>query len=59
MIGQRDFVRACFEYTADNKDKIRKLIDEDIKAWFREEYAWLEAEPNVEVLWHNTDFGVG
>lgn len=35
------------------------LMDEDIKAWFREEFAGLEKEPNVNVLWHNTDFGVG
>ncbi len=27
--------------------------------WFKEEYAWLEDEPNCEVLWANTDFGVG
>ncbi|HWL93624.1 MAG TPA: radical SAM protein [Phycisphaerae bacterium] len=35
------------------------LIDEEVKAWFREEYAWLDKEPNVNVLWSNTDFGVG
>jgi hypothetical protein len=34
-------------------------MDEQIKAWFREEYAWLETEPNVNVLWKNTNFGVG
>ncbi|RIK64566.1 MAG: radical SAM protein [Planctomycetota bacterium] len=35
------------------------LLDRDIQAWFREEYAWLEQQPNVDVLWNNTDFGVG
>lgn len=35
------------------------LMDPDIKAWFREEFAALDNEPNVNVLWHNTDFGVG
>jgi hypothetical protein len=35
------------------------LLDEEIIAWFREEFAHLEAEPNIEVLWENTDFGVG
>jgi hypothetical protein len=35
------------------------LMDEGIKGWFREEFAWLENEPKVNVLWHNTDFGVG
>ncbi|MBN2559541.1 MAG: radical SAM protein [Phycisphaerae bacterium] len=37
----------------------RGLMDEELKAWFREEYAWLADEPNVDVLWKNTDFGVG
>jgi len=37
----------------------RDLMDEDIKGWFKEEFAWLEDEPNVNVLWQNTDFGVG
>lgn len=35
------------------------LIDEEVKRWFRDEYAWLDDHPTVEVLWHNTDFGVG
>lgn len=35
------------------------LIDEEIKAWFRGEYAWLDGHPTIEVLWENTDFGVG
>lgn len=35
------------------------LMDDQIKAWFREEFASLENEPNINVLWHNTDFGVG
>ena len=29
------------------------LIDEDIKAWFREEFAWLAEHPTVEVLCEN------
>lgn len=35
------------------------LMDEEIKAWFRDEFALLDREPNIDVLWHNTDFGVG
>ncbi len=35
------------------------LMDEEIKGWFREEFSWLEDEPHVNVLWQNTDFGVG
>jgi hypothetical protein len=35
------------------------LMDESIKEWFRAEYAWLERQAGVNVLWNNTDFGVG
>lgn len=35
------------------------LVDDEVKAWFRGEYAWLESEPNVDILWRNTDLGVG
>lgn len=35
------------------------LMDDGLKDWFRAEFSWLEKEPNVNVLWHNTDFGVG
>lgn len=35
------------------------LMDEEVKAWFKEEYGWLDNEPNINVLWKNTDFGVG
>lgn len=35
------------------------LMDDEIKAWFRDEYAGLDDEPNIDVLWANTDFGVG
>jgi hypothetical protein len=35
------------------------LMDEGIKDWFRGEFGWLEGEPRVNVLWKNTDFGVG
>lgn len=39
--------------------KTEGLMDEEIKVWFREEYARLEEEENVDVLWENTGFGVG
>jgi len=35
------------------------LMDEGIKDWFRAEFAWLDSQPNFDVLWKNTDFGVG
>lgn len=35
------------------------LIDEEIKAWFLDEYAWLRDEERVDVLEDPTGFGVG
>lgn len=35
------------------------LMDDEIKQWFREEFAWLATHAGVNVLWQNTDFGVG
>ena len=40
-----------------NTTKIKE--DPQLAAWFREKYAYLEADPKIEVLWNNTDFGVG
>jgi hypothetical protein len=37
----------------------RGLMDAEIKGWFHEEFAWLADEPNIDVLWKNTDLGVG
>jgi hypothetical protein len=36
-----------------------RLMDEELKAWFAEEFAWLASHPNVDVLWKSTDLGVG
>ncbi|MDC7219428.1 MAG: hypothetical protein PQJ59_05770 [Spirochaetales bacterium] len=33
--------------------------DPELIDWFREEYAWLEDYEKCDVLWNNTDFGVG
>jgi hypothetical protein len=33
--------------------------DPKLIAWFREEYAWLNDLEKCDVLWNNTDFGVG
>ncbi|MCG8404072.1 MAG: hypothetical protein MI923_02620 [Phycisphaerales bacterium] len=35
------------------------LMDEEIKAWFKQDFSWLDDEPNINVLWTNTDFGIG
>ncbi len=58
-----DLLRSKFKYGIINlftENRLSEgLMDEQIKAWFREEYAWLEAEPNLNILGKNTDFGVG
>lgn len=33
--------------------------DPELVKWFIEEYNWLKEDPSVEVLYENTDFGVG
>lgn len=33
--------------------------DPALVRWFREKYAYLDGDPSVEVLYRNTDFGVG
>ena len=33
--------------------------DEELVKWFMEEYKWLLDDPEVEVLYEITDFGVG
>lgn len=33
--------------------------DEELVNWFMQKYAYLEDDPSVEVLYKNTDFGVG
>ncbi|MCK4660812.1 MAG: radical SAM protein [Phycisphaerae bacterium] len=52
------FTYGCVNLFTPNR-KSAELIDEAIKQWFRREYAWLDDYPTVEVLWENTDFGVG
>ena len=40
-----------------NSTPIRR--DEELVRWFMEEYRWLLDDPDVEVLYNITDFGVG
>lgn len=41
----------------DNTTSIKR--DEELVQWFRKEYSYLDHHPTIEVLYHNTDFGVG
>lgn len=58
-----DVMLRLFKYGCVNlftpNTKSAGLMDENVKAWFRETYAWLDDYPTVEVLWENTDYGVG
>jgi hypothetical protein len=52
------FRYGCVNLFTENT-RSRDLLDPDIKAWFAENYRFLEDHPTVEVLWKSTDFGVG
>ena len=41
----------------DNTTDVKK--DPELIQWFAKEYGWLVEDPAVEVLFENTDFGVG
>lgn len=43
-------------YTNNTTDVKR---DDELVAWFMDKYRYLEDDPSVEVLYENTDFGVG
>ena len=43
-------------YTNNTTDVRR---DDELVRWFTEKYSWLKEDPSVEVLFENTDFGVG
>ena len=43
-------------YTNNTTDIVR---DEALIQWFLETYDWLKEDPTIEVLYENTDFGVG
>lgn len=41
----------------DNTTDVKR--DPELVKWFMEEYGWLKGDPAMEVLYENTDFGVG
>ena len=52
------FKYGCINLLIENT-RSADLIDREVKAWFAQEYRFLDDLPNIEVLWKNTDFGVG
>ena len=41
----------------DNSTDVKR--DQELVDWFKDEYGWMKEDPSVEVLFENTDFGVG
>ena len=51
------FKRGCINIYVNNTTPVK--ADPELIAWFKNEYSFLEEMENIEVLWNNTDFGVG
>ncbi|AZV57719.1 radical SAM protein [Clostridium sp. AWRP] len=51
------FQYGCINIFTQNSTSIER--DEKLINWFKENYSFLDREQNIEVLWNNTDFGVG
>lgn len=51
------FKRGCINVFVENTTPVRR--DETIVSYFKEKYGYLDEYENIEILWNNTDFGVG
>ncbi len=54
---QKYFEYGCINIFVNNTTDIK--ADDELIQWFKEKYSYLEKNPNIEILWNNTDFGVG
>lgn len=52
-----NFKYGCINIYVENSTPVKK--DSELIAWFKKEYSYLEEYDNIEILWNNTDFGVG
>lgn len=52
-----NFKHATINVFVDNTSKIKR--NNDLVRWFKEKYAFLDENDYIEVLYNNTDFGVG
>lgn len=55
--ARRYFSHATINVYTNNTTCIKR--DENLIKWFQEEFKSLDQNPYIEVLWQNTDFGVG
>lgn len=51
------FDYGCVNIYIENSTPLKR--DEELIKWFKENYSFLDEKENIEVLWNNTDFGVG
>lgn len=51
------FKKGCINIWIENSTKFKR--DLELIKWFKDKYYYLDDYENIEVLWNNTDFGVG
>lgn len=51
------FKKGCINIWIENSTEFKR--DQELINWFKEKYYYLEENENIEILWNNTDFGVG
>jgi len=56
-ILERYFQYGCVNIYSPNTTDIK--LDNELISWFKEEYDYLNQSEKIDVLWNNTDFGVG
>lgn len=54
---EKYFEYGCVNLYVENTTSIKP--DYDLQKWFKEKYSYLNDNPKIEVLWNNTDLGVG
>lgn len=56
-ILQKYFKHGCINVFINNTTDVKR--DEELVVWFKEEFGYLDQNEDIEILWNNTDFGVG
>lgn len=51
------FDRVCINIFTENSTVVKE--DPELISWFKEEFGYLEEDEKYDILWNNTDFGVG
>ncbi len=54
---QENFKRGCINIYVENTTPVKR--DQAIVDYFRDKYSYMDDMENIEILWNNTDFGVG